>query len=243
MIVAIHQPHFLPWLGYLHRMQCADLFVILDHVQFERRNYQNRTQIRLNDRAHWLTVPVVQRSQKERIVDKAIDHPVRESGRHWAASHFETLRHAYGKAPFFDLYAPRLAELYAVRDERLTDLNARMLEFLREALSIRTPLVRSAELGVEGRRMELILNLCLAVGADTLLAGMGGSRGYLDEAAFAARGVRIRWHDFRHPRYAQRGDAEFVAGLSALDLLFNCGPMSRSVLLGEAPAHDLCAVL
>ena len=70
VLVAIHQPHYLPWLGYLHRMAQADLFIVLDHVQFERGNYQNRTQVRVNGAAHWLTVPVVQRSQKERIDEK-----------------------------------------------------------------------------------------------------------------------------------------------------------------------------
>ena len=74
MIAAIHQPHFLPWLGYLHRMACADVFVLLDHVQFERRNYQNRTMIRLDGEPRWLTVPVLQRSQKERIIDKSVDN-------------------------------------------------------------------------------------------------------------------------------------------------------------------------
>ena len=75
MLVAIHQPNFLPWLGYFDRMVNADLFVLLDHVQFERRNYHNRTMILLEGEARWLTVPVVQLSQKERIVEKRVDNP------------------------------------------------------------------------------------------------------------------------------------------------------------------------
>src|SRR5688500_20123986 len=101
MIVVIHQPHFLPWLGYLHRMAQADVFVLLDHVQFERRNYQNRTMIRMNDEARWLTVPVMQRSEKERIVDKEGDN--RLEGPTWtAAAHTLTPRPAYRGAAFFD---------------------------------------------------------------------------------------------------------------------------------------------
>jgi hypothetical protein len=73
MRIAIHQPHYLPWLGLLHHMAQADLFVLLDHVRFERGNYQNRTQVRINGVPHWLTVPVIQRSQKERILEKEID--------------------------------------------------------------------------------------------------------------------------------------------------------------------------
>src|SRR5918992_3941753 len=98
MIVAIHQPHYLAWLGYLHRMAQADLFIVLDHVQFERRNYQNRGLVRLDGRAHWLTVPVQQHSQKERIVDKLIDNG---DPRPWGSIHFSTLRHAYREAEHF----------------------------------------------------------------------------------------------------------------------------------------------
>jgi hypothetical protein len=74
MVVVVHQPHFTPWLGYLHRMAQADVFVLLDHVQFERGNYQNRTRFRMADEARWLTVPVVQHSINERIVDKEVDN-------------------------------------------------------------------------------------------------------------------------------------------------------------------------
>ena len=229
MLVAIHQPHYLPWLGYLHRMAQADLFIVLDHVQFERGNYQNRTQVRVNGAAHWLTVPVLQRSQKERIVEKTID-----AAQDWAATHFETLRRAYGGAPT----AP-LKSIYETPWERLVDLNAALLEFLREAFAIRTPLVNSSELNVDGAKSELVLNLCQAVGADALLVGLGGSRAYLDRAAFAQAGVELKFQEFNHPVYPQRGQAPFIAGLSAVDLLFNLGPDSRRALLGHTTLDEL----
>jgi hypothetical protein len=232
MKVAIHQPHFLPWLGYLHRMAQADLFVLLDHVQFERRNYQNRTMIRMNGEARWLTVPVVQHSQKERIADKEVDNRL-DGAKWWAPSHFTTLRHAYREARFFGAYAAQLKRLFETRWERLVDINQAALDLLREAFGIRTRLVRSSELGVEGARAELILNLCKAVGADTLIAGMGGSRGYLDVGAFARAGVAITFHQWQHPEYPQCGEGPFLRGLSAIDMLLNCGPQSRSLLLEE----------
>jgi hypothetical protein len=237
MIVAIHQPHYLPWLGYLHRMAQADLFVVLDHVQFERRNYQNRGRIRLEGEGYWLTVPVVQRSQKERIVDKLIDG----SRRAWGPVHFGTLRHAYREAPYFDSYAATLRTLLESSWQRLADLDAAMLEFMRDAFAIRTPLARSSELGVDGARSELILNLCRAVGAHTLLAGFGAARQYLDIAEFARAGVRVEWHEFNHPSYRQCGEAPFIPGLAALDLLFNCGPQSRAMLRAAGATREACA--
>ena len=211
MLVAIHQPHYLPWLGYLEKMAAADLFIVLDHVQFERGNYQNRTQVRINGAAHWLTEPVVQRSQKERIDEKLID-----TRQEWETTHYETLRRAYGSAAITPLRA-----IYETPWERLVDLNDAMLQFLRGAFCIDTPLVRGSELGVGGAKSELVLNLCKAVGADALLVGLGGSRHYLDRAAFAAAGVELVFQQFNHPVYPQRGNGAFIPGLSAVDFLFN----------------------
>ena len=233
MIVAVHQPHFLPWLGYLDRMLQADLFIVLDHVQFERRNYQNRTRILIDGQPHWLTVPVIQQSQQERVLDKKIDNPERVELRWWGASHFQTLRYAYRKAPYFETYAPTLRKFLESRWERLVDLDQVLLEYLRDVLDIQTPLVSSSELGVDGRRSELILNLCKAVKADTFMTGMGASRSYLDRQAFADAGIEVTCQAFEHPQYQQCGGMDFAPGLSALDLLFNHGPESREILRGE----------
>jgi len=233
MIVAVHQPHFLPWLGYFDRMIGADLFILLDDVQFERRNYQNRTRILLNGLGHWLTIPVQQHSQQEIILDKRIDNPPLEDVRWWGANHSRTLRHAYREAPFLEHYAPQIRELLESRWDRLIDLDLALLDWLRDALAISTPMVRSSTLNVAGSKSELILNLCLAVGADTYLAGMGGSRDYLDRNAFAGAGIELAWQDFHHPRYAQCGGGDFVSGLSVVDALFNQGTHSRSFLTGN----------
>jgi hypothetical protein len=243
MLVAIHQPTYVPWLGYFDRMIRSDLFVLLDHVQFERRNYQNRALIRLEDEARWLTVPVVQVSQKERIIEKRVDNPPDVGGtRWWGPTHFLTLRYAYRKAPCFDLYAPRLRDILEARWDKLVDLNLAMLDFLRDALAIDTPMLRSSELDVEGARSGLLLDICRKVSASAFLGGMGGSRDYLDAEAFRAARMGVEWQDFSHPVYPQCGTAPFIKGLSALDLLFNCGPRA-SEILREAPvkADELLA--
>lgn len=231
MIVTLHQPHFLPWLGYLDRMLEADLFIVLDDVQFERRGYQNRTRILCDGEARWFTVPVVQRSQLERIDEKRIDNTPSGNDRWWGPKHYQTLCYAYRKAPYFGLYAERLRELLETPHERLLDLNLRAIEFLRGALGIRTPLAKSSQIGAGGRKSELLLNLCRAVGATVFLGGMGGSREYLDVAAFEESGIEVRWQSFSHPEYAQCGAERFVGGLSAVDLLANCGPRSRELLV------------
>jgi hypothetical protein len=246
MLVSIHQPCFLPWLGYLHRMARADLFVLLDHVQFERGNFQNRTRIRMQNgaaaagyEARWLTVPVLQRSQKESLLDKEVDNRL-EGPRHWSATQFSTLRHAYRDARYTSLYLPLLGEIFSSRWNRLVDLNLALLEVLRDAFGIRTPLVRSSELGAEGAKSELILDVCRKLGASTFLGGMGGSRAYLDREAFERAGVRVAWQEFTHPVYPQQGGGPFIAGLSSMDLLLNCGPQGRHLFIPEPlPAPEL----
>lgn len=240
MIVAIHQPTFFPWLGYFDRMLASDLFVILDHVQFERRNYQNRTLIRLEDESRWLTVPVVQVSQKEKIIDKRVDNPADLGGtRWWGPNSFNTLKYAYRKAPFFDAYAPRLREIFHARWDKLLDLNMATLDFMRSQLEIATPMLRSSTLPCEGQRSGLLLDICQKVGASAFLGGMGGSRGYLEQEAFDAAKMGVQWQEFKHPVYTQQGSAPFIKGLSALDLLFNCGPRSAEILRAKtAVGHD-----
>jgi hypothetical protein len=239
MLVAIHQPHFIPWLGYLHRMAQVDLFIVLDHVQFERSNYQNRSQIRMDGQARWLTVPVLQRSYKERILDKEIDNQNRAHP--WGRNRFAILRNAYCQAGYLNVYAATLKSIFERDWRRLVDLNAAMLNFLRDAFCIHTPILSSAQLGVEGAKAELVLNLCRAVEADALLVGLGGARGYLIPEEFARHGVEIRYHQFTHPRHRQCGPAPFIPGLASVDLLFNAGPQSRAILMGEPPEQDLAA--
>jgi WbqC-like protein len=243
MIVAIHQPNFFPWLGYFDRMIRSDLFVLLDHVQFERRNYQNRALIRLEDESKWLTVPVVQVSQKERIVEKMVDNPADLSGsRWWGPNHFNTLRYAYRKAPHFERYAPRLREILESRWDKLVDLNLAALDFMRETLEIETPTVRSSVMQAEGQRSGLLLDICRRVGGTAFLGGMGGSREYLDKEAFAAAGMGVIWQDFSHPEYPQCGTAPFMKGLTALDLLFNCGPRAAEIVRQQkTQEHELLA--
>ena len=240
MLIAIHQPHYIPWLGYLDRMAKADLFIVLDHVQFERRNFQNRTTIRLEGEPKLLTVPVVQRSQKETIIDKLVDN-TEQGSRAWGPTHFKTLKYAYRKARFFDQYAPRLQQILEARWDKLLDLDLAMLDFVRDAFEIRTPVKRSSELQVEGAKSELLLNLCRAMGPGTsFLGGLGGSRRYLDHDAFAAANVGVQWQDFTHPTYPQCGDAPFIPGLMSLDALFNCGPGARELLWQSQEARDEC---
>jgi hypothetical protein len=221
--VAIHQPQYLPWLGYLAKWAAADLFVFLDTVQYEKNGWQNRNRIKTAEGARWLTVPVRVRLGT-RIVDVAVD-----GDQPWAARHWRAIEGAYGEAPYWTSRRATLASLYAEPWERLAPVAAASAEVLARAFGITTPVRPASSLAVDdddptGR----LVALCRALGADTYMAGGHGAR-YMDAKRFADAGIRVLYQAYAHPVYAQQ-HGDFVPFLSGLDLLLMHGDASLSIL-------------
>jgi hypothetical protein len=224
VIVAAHQPSYLPWLGYLDKLARADLFVVMDDLQFEAANFQNRNRVKTNRGAQWLTVPVERGAQTDRIVDKRIDDTGLGGRHHWQRRAWRTLEIHYGAAPAFAAHARAFEAIYTRRWRWLVDLDLHVLELARAWYGITTPVVRSSTLGLRGARSERLVDLCGRVGADTYLSGRGGSTSYLDLAAFERAGIAVVWQQFAHPVYPQRYPAlGFVSNLAFVDHLCNTG--------------------
>ena len=237
MIVAAHQPHYLPWLGYLDKLARADVFVVMDDLQYEAQNFQNRQRVKLNDGPHWLTVPLARHSQHDRICDLRIDNSGRGSRHHWQHVAWRTFEVHYGRAAWFDRYAPELEDVFKRRWTHLLDLDLHMLELARNWLSIKVPIIRASSLGLTGAKTARIVSFCERLGAHVYLSGRGGSTGYLDEAALARAGVSALWQRFRHPTYPQRyPHLGFISHLGFLDLLLNCGPDASAILASAGEA-------
>jgi len=215
MRVAIHQPQYLPWLGYLDKLDCADAFVLLDTVQFKKNEWQNRNRIRDAQGWQYLTVPVLhefpQRLDQVRINNQT----------DWRRKHLQALETHYGKAPHYDSYAPVFRELLARDWERLSLLNEAVLSALAGAFGITTPIVKASQYTTREEQTGRLVDLCKALGADCYLAGAGG-REYMNLEEFNAAGIAVEFQNFVSPEYAQVY-RPFIAGLSAIDLLFNCG--------------------
>lgn len=233
MIVAAHQPHYLPWLGYLDKIARADLFVVMDDLQFENQNFQNRQRIKLATGAAWLTVPVHRGSQHDRICEKTIISSANPR-HHWQHRHWETLRNNYSHAPYFATYADELHDVYTRRWENLIDLDRHVLSLALRWLDIRTPILSSSQLMLTGAKTDRLIDMCTKLRATHYYTGSGGSTDYLDVDQLARAGVTVEWQHFQHPRYPQRHPrAGFVSHLGFIDLVLNCGPQSRELLLGN----------
>lgn len=224
-VVCIHQPDFLPYLGFFHRLLFADVFVYLDDAQFLRRGsgWHNRDKIKTAGGEKWLTLPVKQGPLRRQIREVALS----ETG-DWREKHLNLLRENYRAAPFFRERYPAIEALYRAGDTMLVDLNVRLLRHFYEVFGLRVSEVFSSDLAVPGRRNEKLIALVRAVGGTHYLSGTG-ARAYLDEGLFAAAGIPVRWQRFEHPVYPQL-HGPFIPYLSCIDALFNCGPGAREVL-------------
>jgi hypothetical protein len=233
MIVAAHQPAYLPWLGYLDKVARCDVFVLVDDVQYEAQNFQNRNRVKVNNGVAWLTVPLAHGPQSDRVCDKLIANQS-SLKEHWQRRTWMTLVTHYRRAPHFARYADELEEVYTRTWSSLVELDVHLLELFMRWLGVTRPIVRASSLGVEGQKTDHILAFCKRVGADTYLSGSGGSATYLDVQKMQSNGVKVVWQRFAHPVYPQRYPSlGFIRNLSTIDLLLNCGPDSRRLLLGE----------
>jgi WbqC-like protein len=232
MIVAIHQPHYLPWLRYLHKMASCDVFVVLDDTQYEKNGWQNRNKIKGPNGPVLLTVPVRDPSFK-RICDVEIN-----SQAPWGAKHWKSLLMCYGKAPYFRRYASIFEHVLATPWDRLAPLNERLLRDLAPALGITSQIVLSSGLDVPGTATERLIGICRRLGAHQYLTGAFAAGNHLDSAVFADAGIELAIQEWVCPTYGQQFPAQgFLPELSVVDLLFNEGPRSLESLMAASSAR------
>lgn len=212
MILAGHQPNYLPWIGFFHKMKCSDIFVILDDVQYIKNSFINRTRILGVNGLINLTVPVNFHS-RQKITEVAI------SEKFSPKNHLESIRHAYGKTPNYPLFKANLHSIYNNNFSKLFELNMELIFLIRNILGISSKIVYKSDKRILGRKSEMLINLCKEYGADTYLSGQGAKK-YIDEELFTKNKIKVIFHDFYHPEYPQRGK-EFVAGLSIIDFICN----------------------
>jgi len=226
MICAIHQPQYFPYLGYFEKIASCDTFVFLDDVQFKKNEWQNRNRIKTAEGTGYITVPVGYRfPQNINEVPIAYDRP-------WAKMQLRTFEENYGRAEFFEAYQPEIAQMIEKRWENLAALNIATVNYVVKFLGLKTKILLSSSMQVEGQSTERLVNICKAVGADTYLSGSGG-KNYLDADLFEKGGIQLQFQDFPHPEYKQvsfKKNAGFVSNLSIVDLLFNHGPESFNIL-------------
>jgi len=226
--VSIHQPNYLPWLGFFHKMNQVDKFILLDDVQFSKNSVQNRNIIRSRDGKIMLAVPVLTTGKFGQVTNEVlIDKRSR-----WQDKHLKTIQMNYSKAPYYNVYKDELEYVYQQQYEKLTDVCVNLISVLVKWLGISTEIVMASILNVNEDSTEKLISLTKKVGCNLYLSGPSG-RKYMEQTRFKQEEIILKFHSFVHPIYTQFSSKDFIANLSALDLIFNYGEDSKKVLFGE----------
>ncbi|MBZ7939694.1 MULTISPECIES: WbqC family protein [Campylobacter] len=223
MKIAIMQPTFNPWLGYIYMIQKVDAFVFLDNVQFERRSWQNRNKIKLQNQIFMLNLITKKAPQKTSLMDIFLDNDQK-----WKEKFLKTIYHAYSKSVNFKKYYHFL-EQNLHQEKKLIDFNINLILKICKDLDIQTPIYRSSTMNITLEKKErLILNICKILKTRHYLSPEG-SKNYLQSTKkiFQDENINIEYFNFIHPTYFQQGDT-FIPYLGSLDFLFNeKNPLSK----------------
>ena len=231
--VVIHQPDFMPYLGYFDRLLHADTLVVLETVQYVNgtsKSWMSRDKIKTDRGEQWFNVCV-----KKAPRDTAIkDIELVDDGGKWKKNNLGLFHQHYRKAPYYKEILPYLEKLYARDDKLFWIFSFASIQMLMDLFDVHPEVIFASDLDAQGKNNELVVDIVQKVGAKRYLSG-AGAEDYFDPAVYEKAGIEVIWQDFKHPEYPQQyPELGFIPYLSSLDLLFNCGiEQSRKILRGE----------
>lgn len=219
--IAILQSNYIPWKGYFDMIAAVDEFILFDDMQYTRRDWRNRNQIKTPQGVQWITVPVI---AKGKYHQKIRETEINDAN--WASSHWRILRQNYSRSPHFAEISSWLEPIYLEESfTHLSKLNRRLIEAICSYLSINTAITNSWDYNLAEGKSDRLADLCLQAKGTEYVSGPA-AKGYLEEGAFSDRGLDLTWFDYaNYPSYPQLW-GEFTHGVTILDLLFNCGSES-----------------
>jgi len=227
MIITIHQPEYLPYLGFFERLADADIFVILDDVGYQKNGFINRNKIKTEKGPKWITAPVSGRSPNLKINEVLIDN-----SKNWGSSQWGSIISAYRKAPFFKDYSGFFEETFKKKWDSICELDIYLIENINKFLDIDLKMIKSSELEIEGKGTERLVNICKKLKADGYLSGPGNDEHRVEKERFEKEGIKVKIKDFSNTEYPQMFiNQGFSPYMSIIDLLFNCGPRSKNIIV------------
>jgi WbqC-like protein family len=233
LLSAIHQPNFLPWMGYFSKIAKVDTFIFFDSVAMSNgKTWTSRSQILVNGQTHWLTLPVLRKGLSgQRICEVEL----LDFNQNWRKT-LKTLRHAYGRAAHFDAIFPFLEKFEKENFTHLADFNCHFIESVSRELGLMTQFIRSSSkpelMESSDLKTDYIVQTCLAFGIKNYVSGRGGSLQFLEQEKFVDAGITIDFQGFAQKNYTQLNTIEFIGGLSIVDVLMNCGFGKTKELIG-----------
>lgn len=223
--VAILQSNYIPWKGYFDLIAAVDEFILYDDMQFTKRDWRNRNQIKTPQGVQWLTVPVNVKGKYHQTIRETVIE-----GHDWTQTHWKTLVLNYSRTPYFKEIATWLEPLYLNQlNTSLSELNRQFIEAICHYLNIKTKITNSWDYVLTEGKTERLANLCTQAGGTEYISGPS-AKNYIDEDVFTEQGIKLSWFDYSdYTEYPQLWH-DFTHGVTVLDLLFNCGKSSHQYM-------------
>lgn len=231
MKIAIHQPHYFPWLGYMDKMAKTDKFVILDEAQLTERSNMFRNKFLSNTGAEkYLTLSY----KKENHLELPFKNIELNRNVEWQKKHKNFILTNYRKAKYFDEVWDAVCLIFEKKYTKIYDVDIDTILLLRILLDVNTPLVYQSNLDYDRtkKKNDMVLEICKCLDAGYYLSG-NGARKYMQINTFEKIGIKVKYQNFTHPQYRQVGAGEFKPYMSALDLLFNNGIEESRLIFWE----------
>jgi len=228
MIISTYQPFFAPFSAFFAKAYLSDMMIVLDNVQFpQRTTWITRNRFKNDQGILWVTIPVWRKGLGLQKINEVTIYPEGN----WRKKHISSLKISYANAPYLKEHVGFVIEIFSDRFEKLIDLNMSIIHYLKKQLLIYTPIILLSGLGIQGKGHELLIKICMKIGASDYLAQKSAEK-YLDKDLFSRAGITLHFFTPPSPVYPQLWGA-FIHNLSAFDLLFNCGPKSHEILFPE----------
>ena len=212
-VVSIHQPNYLPWLGFIAKIACSDIYIVLDNVQYSKSNWHSRTRYSTSEGLKFLSLAVCSKG----VVTEGT--PIKDiylANRLMPKKHFKTLQQRYCKRPGWPLIASRFEEAMCKDYEKMLDVCWATIQFTLEIFQLRPQVYFASQLPCDGNKTDLVLSLTQAVQGDHYLSG-AGAKEYLIPASFEAQGVGVSFQEFTHPVWPQSTQRAFEPAAFALE--------------------------
>lgn len=229
--IAIHQPNFFPWLGFFDKICRADVFVLLDDVQYQKTGgtWSNRVKVLINGEGRWLTAPLDRAFHGTRCINQL----AYTSKKNWRIKIHKTLQSAYGRAPFYAESMDILGPLIDYPAENVAEYNIHAIISLSKVLGIQNNVfIKSSDIPTSGVATQRLVEIIRHVNGSHYLCG-GGAGGYQENSEFGKRGIALVYQNYVGKQYRQLGRDEFVYGLSIIDALSNIGLSGVSALISS----------
>lgn len=214
--IAILQSNFIPWRGYFEIISKVDTFVIYDEVQYTKNDWRNRNQIKTPNGLVWLTIPVKQINLNQKISETEVVNQT------WRRKHLNSIKLNYAKSPFFREYIDGIAKLYDGNETLLSEINLNFIKEICDILNIKTRIIDSKDLKLEGDRNQRLVDACKKLNATSYLSGKA-AQSYIDEDLFAKNNIEVKWMDYSHFSEYHQQYPPFSMSVSIIDTILNIG--------------------